>query len=249
MRSLALAVCVVLAWGPAQVRAQDAPSTNAPDDADTIRLLQLEEAARHGSVEANLSLSDVHIFGLNGAPRDPERGFRHAVAAAEGAGNTRLIAWAQWRVGMLTLDGVGTTPDPVRAHEWVVRSADNGSVPGMTSRAAMLAMGQGTAIDAASARRWYLRAAETAEPGSAEAICSLGRMLIVGEGGSVDPARGFAFLLLALEAGEERASGFITSLQDRVDNRARVAAAGIITVWRIEHGAPRIAGNSGGRPE
>lgn len=212
--------------------------SGGPADIERARTLVLR-AAELGSIGANLSLSDAYLHGLNGFPRDPQRALQYAIAAAEGTAHPRSAAYAQWRVGMMFLNGDGTTPDPVRAYEWVARASNNGAVQGMLSRAVMLARGEGVAQDASAARQWYLQAAETGELGSAHALRSLGAMLIVGEGGPVDIARGYAFLLLAQEGGDEFATELIRRFDSRIDQRARADAPAIMTAWRLSHGNPR----------
>jgi TPR repeat protein len=209
-----------------------------PADVERARALTLR-AAELGSIGANLSLSDAHLSGLNGFPRNPERALQYMIAAAEGTTHPRSAAYAQWRVGMMFLNGEGTARDPARAYEWVARAANNGAVQGMLSRAVMLARGEGVAQDASAARQWYLQAAETGGYGSAHALRSLGAMLIVGEGGSIDTARGYAFLLLAQDGGDEFAVELLRRFDSRIDDRVRAEAPAIMTAWRLSHGNPR----------
>jgi len=206
-----------------------------PADLERGRAL-LERAAQGGSVGANLTLADAHIEGRGGYPRDPERGYAYAVAAAESTINPNGAAFAQWRVGMLTLEGVGTPADAERAYTWVARAAENGAVYGMISRAVMLATGDGVAIDGAAARLWYQRAAESGEMGSAHALRSLGGMLARGEGGSIDLPRGYAYLAIARDAGDPLADDFIRRLAFTDEDRA--AAEAIMRDWRASHPVP-----------
>jgi TPR repeat protein len=207
-----------------------------PVDLERARALVVQ-AADAGSLGAHLSLSDAYIQGAGGFPRDPARGYRHAVLAAESNLNMRSAAWAQWRVGMMNLNGVGVPADASAAYAWVARAADNGAVQGMLSRAVMLATGQGVAPDPASAREWYRRAAESGELGSAHGLRGLGGMLVAGEGGPIDLARGYAYLVLAQEGGDQMAAHLVAAIENTLDDRTRAAAQMIITTWRIEHTA------------
>lgn len=198
----------------------------------------LHRAAELGSIGANATLADYYGLGLNGFPREPERGLRYAIAAAQATGHPRAVAWAQWRLGRMYLNGVGTPVDLTRAYEWMSRAADGGSVEGMRSRASMLALGQGVAENDEEARRWYQRAAESRESGNAQALLSLGGMLIMGEGGPVDVARGYAYLRLAHEGGDEQAERVIQYLDTRIDASIRAEASAIMTAWRAAHGEP-----------
>jgi len=195
----------------------------------------LEQAAANGSVGANLTLSEAHIAGNGGYPRDVERGFAYALAAAESPLNVRAAAYAQWRVGMLVLQGMGVEADAAGAYRWVARSADNGSVSGMISRAVMLATGEGVAADPAQARIWYQRAAESGEVGSAHALRGLGGMLVFGEGGAVDLPRGYAYLTLARDAGDPIAARVLARVEGRMTEDARNAAAAIAEAFSRAH--------------
>jgi TPR repeat protein len=206
-----------------------------PADLERARNLLLR-AAELGSTGANPSLTDAYLHGLNGFPRDHERALQHAIAAAEATSNLRSAAYAQWRVGMMILDGVDGPPDPGRAYQWVARAADNGAIRGMISRAVMLATGQGVAPSPSDSRSWYQQAAQSGQLGSAHALRALGAMLIIGEGGSIDLPRGYAFLLLAQEGGDPMAAQLIARFQNRIDDRASIEARSIMTAWRLEHG-------------
>lgn len=208
-----------------------------PADFERARALMLRAAAL-GSIGANMTLADLHIRGDGGFPRDPERGFAYALAAAESP-DVRNAAYAQWRLGMMILNGVGTSADPARAYEWVARAADNGAVRGMISRAVMLATGEGVAPDPTAAREWYRRAAEKGELGNAHALRGLGGMLVHGEGGPVELARGYAYLTLAQEGGDENAPLILRDIEPRMEELTRRQAANIAAAWRIEHGDPQ----------
>ncbi|MEQ1810213.1 MAG: tetratricopeptide repeat protein [Terricaulis sp.] len=207
------------------------------DDERAFALMQ--RAGELGSIGANLTLAEIYTRGAGDIAPDPALGLRHAIAAAEATSNSRSAAWAQWRLGMRYLDGENTAADPVRAYEWISRSSENGGVQGMLSRAVMLARGEGVAQDAAAARVWYQRAAESDSIGSAHALRGLGAMLIIGEGGPVDIPRGYAYLLLAEEGGDEMAPRLLQRFDSVVDARAREHATSIMAAWRINHGNPR----------
>jgi TPR repeat protein len=208
-----------------------------PPDLERARALLLR-AARLGSIGANMSLADLHVRGAGGFPHDPERGLAYAVAAAESP-DLRNAAYAQWKLAMMILNGVGAPADPARAYEWVARAADNGAVRGMISRAVMLATGEGVTPDPPAARDWYRRAAESGELGSAHGLQGLGAMLVFGEGGPVELARGYAYLTLARDGGDENAPRILQHIEPNIDDITRRQAADIAAAWRIEHGDPQ----------
>lgn len=198
----------------------------------------LRRAADLGSIGANLTISEFYVRGINGYPRDLALGLEHARRAAEATTNPFGASHAQFRVGAMILNGVGTPADPAEGYAWLLRSANNGSTQGMNYVAALLATGRGVAEDDVAAREWYRRASVTGAPGSARALLSLGGMLIIGEGGEVDVPRGYAYLLMAQEAGEERVNAVLQMVNGQIDDRARAAAPAIIAAWRAENPPP-----------
>jgi TPR repeat protein len=185
------------------------------EEAEGRRLLQ--DAARRGSVGANVTLSMLHTDGAGGFERDLRRAFQHMQAAA--AVEKPKNGWVLWRLGMVHLQGSGTPRNSQEAYRWVVRAADKGSIDGMISRAVMLATGDGVAENKAEARSWYERAARSGEKGWAHALRSLGGMHVIGEGGPVDLPRGFGYLLVAHTAGDELAGKMIENHPRQANSR------------------------------
>lgn len=166
-----------------------------------------------------------------GRPADPERAYEYMRRAAD-----LEEPRAQWRVGMMLLNGNGVPTNPELAYRFVRRSGEAGYGPGQISTAVMLAIGQGVESDPAQARLWYKRAAEE---GSAHALRGLGMMLLTGEGGPLQPEVGAAYLALAAEAGDALAvelrrqlHGEILKLDARSVQAARVD-------WIARFGTPR----------
>lgn len=133
-----------------------------------------------------------------------------------------------WSVGMMHLQGAGTTPDPVTAYGWISRSADSGFSDAMISRAVMLATGEGVQEDDVAAREWYRRAIVADDDRIFHAMRGLGGMLWFGEGGPVDRAEGCKLVTLAEAGGDEHAKTLRTSFFSQMteeENRACLAAA------------------------
>jgi TPR repeat protein len=192
-----------------------------------------EEAAGMGSVGANLSLAERYVHGAEGYPRDPARAIEHLRAA--GAANGRAALFAQWRLAMMHLEGVGTPRDPQEAYRLLVAASEAGGVNAMISRAVMLATGEGIAEDDVAARQWYQRAAESGERGFEHALRALGGMLAVGEGGPADLPRGIAFLRVAAAAGDEHAGRILDGFAPRVTPAVEAEAQRIAREWMERH--------------
>lgn len=197
------------------------------DEAGGRRLLL--DAARRGSVGANVTLSIAHLDGSGGFERDERRAFQHMQAAA--MIDKPKNGWALWRLGMMHLNGIGTPKNPEEAYRWVTRAAEKGSVSGMTSRAVMLATGEGVAKNPVEARTWYERAARSGEDGWAHALRGLGGMLLMGEGGAVDLPRGFGYLLVAHAQGDEHAATLIEMTRSRITPQIEKEAVAVAEAW------------------
>ncbi len=203
-----------------------------PADEGRGRALR-EEAARLGSVGAHLSLAEHYLRGVGGYPRDPSRAFEHVRTAAALA--SPIADYAQWRLAMMHLEGVGTARDPVEAYRLLVIASDAGGVHAMISRAVMLATGEGVAEDDAAARSLYRRAAESGEVRFAHALRGLGAMLVTGEGGSAALPRGIAYLRIAPAGGDADARTLLERWDDRITPEVHAEAVRISEAWIAEH--------------
>lgn len=204
------------------------------DDAAGRRLR--DQAAARGSVGAHLSIAERYLRGGEGYPLDPARALHHVRTAAESS--SANADYAQWRLGMMYLQGVGTPADPVEAYRWVVRASEGGDVNAMISRGVMLATGEGVAEDDAAARIWYQRAAESGDVNFPHALRGLGAMLVTGEGGPVDLPRGIAYLKIARAANDANASRLLETWSDRITPEVDRQALAIANRWMAQHMPP-----------
>lgn len=203
-----------------------------PADVELGRRLR-DEAAAEGSMAANLTLADRYLSGSEGYPRDPVRAFEHTRIVA--SSTTPSAAYAQWRLGVMHLQGVGTRADPAEAHRWIRRAAEAGEANAMASMGVLLATGQGVAEDDVAARSWYRRAAESARDGFQDGLRGLGWMLVTGEGGPEDLPTGVAYLMLAEAAGAERAGELLVRIADHITPEIREQARAIGDRWIADH--------------
>lgn len=203
-----------------------------PPDEEQGRRLR-DEAASAGSVGANMGIADRYLNGADGYPRDPARAFEHMRAAAASTGPS--ATFAQWRLAMMHLEGVGTPRNPQEAYRILVAASEAGGVRAMISRAVMLATGDGVAEDDAAARLWYQRAAESAEYGFEHALRALGGMLLLGEGGPADLARGVAYLRIAHAARDAPSGQILNRIADRITPEVDREARRIAAEWMRAH--------------
>lgn len=197
-----------------------------------------DQAAEAGSIGAKLTLIGLYFDGDEGYAQDQGRAFRYAREVAELPVtdlNRDVVGLAQWRLAMMYLRGAGVGKDLKEAYRWTSRSADNGFVDGMISKAVMLATGEGVEEDDESARATYQRAADQKVRESAHALRGLGGMLITGEGGPADLPRGFGYLMLAHATGDGMAKGllerFATLLTSEVEREAKAFAEAELKKW------------------
>jgi len=227
-------------------RAADAGSAEAKNSLATALLMGLggavdaaegrrlqEEAAREGSVGANLSLGERYVRGVEGYPRDPARGFAHIQTAARS--NQPGSDFAQWRLAMMHLEGIGTPRNSEEAYRILVASSEAGGVRAMISRAVMLATGDGVAKDPVAARHWYQKAAESGQHGFEHGLRGLGAMMAVGEGGAVELARGVAYLRIASAAGDQTASRVLDMLASAITPQIDDEAKRLAGEWMQRH--------------
>lgn len=203
-----------------------------PEDQALGRRLR-EEAASRGSVGANLSLAERYLAGAEGYPRDPDRGIAHLRAAGSGSDGSALFA--QWRLAMVYIDGTIRPRNPREAYRLLTAASEAGGVNAMISRAVMLATGDGVRKDAAAARRWYQRAAESGEHGFEHALRALGGMLVIGEGGAADVPRGIAYLRIAAAARDEHAGKILETFAPQVTSDIDAEALRIAGEWMERH--------------
>lgn len=206
-----------------------------PADESAGRQLR-DRAAARGSVAANLSIAERYLRGGEGYPLDRARALQLVRTAAEAP--SAMAGYAQWRLGMMYLQGVGTSADPAEAYRWVVRASDGGDVHAMISRGVMLATGEGVAEDDAAARIWYQRAAESGDVNFAHGMRGLGAMLVSGEGGPVDLPRGIAYLKIARAANDANAARLLETWRDRITPEIDRQSLEIANRWMAEHLPP-----------
>lgn len=191
----------------------------------------LLEASEAGSVGAKLTLAEWHLSGNDIVVQDHQRAFQYTLSAAEESNESEPDSYAQWKVGMLYLDGTGVEQNSEEAFKWVVRGSDNGSTSAMISRAVMLATGDGTTENDEEARLWYEKVALSGEVNFAHGLRGLGFMMFFGEGGPEDPVTGYGYLLVAKAAGDENAAKLIDQVEGQLSDAQIASAFEVANNW------------------
>lgn len=107
-------------------------------------------------------------------------------------------ARAQFYIGMIYEDGIGRKPDPVKAFEWYIKSADAGYPPAQFKTGLFYETGRGRVKDLSKAAIYYSMAAEG---GQAEASYNLALMYDSGRGVARDREKSLQLLEQAAQAG------------------------------------------------
>jgi TPR repeat protein len=203
-----------------------------PADVELGRRLRAEAAAQ-GSMAANMTLAERYLYGEEGYPVDMPRAFGHMRVVAESS--TPSAAMAQYRLGQMHLQGLGTPANKEEGYRWIARAAEAGDVDAMATRAVLLTTGDGVAEDGVAARDWARRAAESGRQGYESGLRVLGWLLVGGKGGPVDLPTGLAYLTLAAAAGETQAQELIDELRSRITPEIESQARAIGERWTAEH--------------
>lgn len=184
-----------------------------PEDPENgLRLY--EEAADLGSIGAQLTLSEWYLEGNGLVDQNEAQGFTYALSAAKGNDKQEPNGYAQWKVGMLYLQGRGVPKDSKEAFKWVAKASENATVQAMISRAVMLATGDGITENDVEARTWYKRASESGDVKWAHGLRGLGYMIFTGEGGPEDKVTGYAYLLAARAGNDENAAILVDKFEN-----------------------------------
>lgn len=134
-----------------------------------------------------------YVFKLDGPPRTSA-----AVIAATRQSAERGDADAEYKLGMIYLNGDGVARSPEQGMTWMRRAADQGHGKAEEGLGMLLQLGVGGQANLAEAAAWYRKAAEQGLP---RAQGMLGNMLSNGVGIQRDPVEGMAWLRKSAEQG------------------------------------------------
>ncbi|HYB08919.1 MAG TPA: tetratricopeptide repeat-containing serine protease family protein [Alphaproteobacteria bacterium] len=133
-------------------------------------------------------------------------------------------AEAQAYVGAAYLRGQGGLADPVRAIDYLRRSAEQGNAAGESELASAYLVGRGVPRDNAEAAKWFRRAAEQDDPSAETAYAQL---LLNGVGVPKDAAEGLNWLKKAATQGNASAEFFLGRTYFNGDDVPKDAAEGV----------------------
>ncbi|MFW2541368.1 SEL1-like repeat protein [Primorskyibacter sp. 2E107] len=180
----------------------------------------LEKAAAENQIDAMVLLARLYLSRAQGGPSyDPERAATLFKSAA-----ARGNAEAQYYLGMLYSDGVGTEQSPQDALTWMLAAAENGHVPAMFELSRIYSRGLGAQANKEQAIRWLT---EAASAGHAEAQYYLSFALDSGRGLAQNRGEALNWLRRSAEAGLVPAQAALGRKYLNADGTERNAAEGI----------------------
>lgn len=116
---------------------------------------------------------------------------------------------AQYRIGMIFLEGEGLNANPQDAAYWFRKAAQNGHAPSQFAIGECFMNGTGVQQDTRMAAEWFWRAAEQGHP---EAALYVARMYRDGVGMKQDTARARKYFKKAVAAGVTEAESELNAL-------------------------------------
>lgn len=145
-------------------------------------------------------------YGTDGAPHDPQQGFKWVLMAANAG-----LAFAQRIAGGLYWYGIGVKADQVQAVEWYRKAANQGDAVGQANVGDAYWFGRPPyAQDQSEGLKWYIKAADNPQNPSPGAARMIGVAYRDGLGGvAQDQATALHWFRKAADAGDSNAEAII----------------------------------------
>jgi len=134
-------------------------------------------------------------------------------------------AFAQYNVGIMYEQGIGTSKNPEQAFLWYNKSANQDNAAAQFNVGVSYENGIGTEVDYTKANEWYRKASLQ---GDGLAVGNLGMLYIRGEGVNVDKVAGVALLLISANldtSPENQAKNNISKTRDLTPEMIEAAQA------------------------
>lgn len=165
----------------------------APGPRTSVEITEYEQRAAAGDGEAMRKLAQCYEQGTGGVSRDLKEAWKwYGLAAQEGD------LEAEYNIGRLYRDGIGTKQNFVESAYWFRKAARNGHVTAMLNIARQFEEGKGVLQDYTIAAENYWKAADR---GNAEAAYRYAEMCRDGIGVKADKAKAYKWFEKAAAAG------------------------------------------------
>lgn len=161
---------------------------------------------------------------------DAFRGGNHRIALEKFtplANNGNAVA--QFYLGKIYMQGLGTKPDPAKAIMWTRKAANQKNAEAEHFLGFLYYYGLGTPQSYTDAMSWYRQAADA---GHVKAQSSLGMMIVNGEGVSQDPVQAYKWLKLAELAGDADAGSKLRAVEEKMTEQQIKEGQALVQKWK-----------------
>lgn len=138
-------------------------------------------------------------------------------------------AVAQYYLGKIYMQGLGTKPDPAKAISWTRKAANQKNADAEYFMGFLCYYGMGTPQSYTEAMSWYRRAADA---GHVKAQSALGMMFVNGESGSQDIVQAYKWLKLAELAGDADAGSKLRAVEEKMSAERLKEGGALVQNWK-----------------
>jgi len=142
-------------------------------------------------------ISFASLFSCAVLPESREKSLSKHLQAAENGDSD-----AQYRIGLMYLNGEGVSQDLAQAARWYRKAAEQGNSDAQFGLGVLYFHGQGVPENTEETAKWYRRAAEQ---GNADGQLGLGLLYLLGKGVRQDGKKAYIWLDLAAAQGNTQA--------------------------------------------
>ncbi|HIE65463.1 MAG: tetratricopeptide repeat protein [Nitrospira sp.] len=144
-------------------------------------------------------------------------------------------AEAQYRLGLMYLNGEGVSQDLRQAAKWYRKSAENGNPDAQFGLGVLYFHGQGVPRDTRETAKWYRRAAEQ---GSTDGQLGLGLLYFLGKGVQQNDKDAYIWLDVAAAQGHTQAAVVREMIEKNLDPETLSQAKILSKEYHIKYVAP-----------
>lgn len=138
-------------------------------------------------------------------------------------------AVAQYYLGKIYMQGLGTQPDFNKAISWTRKAAKQKNTEAENFLGLLYFYGLGAPQSYSEAMSWYRKAAEA---GNVKAQTSLGMMFVNGQGASQDPVQAYKWLKLAELSGEADAGSKLRAVEEKMTDQQIKEGEALVQKWK-----------------
>ena len=135
---------------------------------------------------------------------------------------------AQYNLGVLFENGLGTELDLVQAAKWYIVAAERNHAPAQYNLAVLYYKGAGVPHSKTSAMKWYLKAALQLDE---LAMYAIGQMHVSGDGTPQNLVEGYKWLYLSIKMGHPNAAEALEAISSLMKTTETEMATRLAEKW------------------